>query len=83
MCRYQYGKFVPQIGNQIEFPVPPGILNVRGSNIIGLNLWSQSASGAKVDVAWKVLGVYESSWDPGFDAQDLQPGWTKKRLDYA
>ncbi|KAG6806866.1 hypothetical protein H0H92_009756, partial [Tricholoma furcatifolium] len=31
---YQYGKFVPQIGNQITFPIPSGILNVRGSNVI-------------------------------------------------
>ncbi|KAG6864404.1 hypothetical protein C0991_009729 [Blastosporella zonata] len=80
---YQYGKFVPQIGNQIAFPVPPGILNVRGSNIIGLSLWSQTAVGAKVDLKWNVLGVYESAWDPGFDAKSLQPGWAEDRLSFA
>jgi hypothetical protein len=79
----QYGKFVPQIGHQIAFPVPPGILNVRGENIIGLSLWSQTAEGAQVDVQWNVLGVYESAWDPGFDASALQPGWTAERLQFA
>ncbi|KAK7048389.1 glycoside hydrolase family 35 protein [Favolaschia claudopus] len=77
---YQYGKFVHQIGNQIAFPVPPGILNVRGDNTIGLSLWSQTATGAQVDVRWNVLGVFESAWDPGFDASALQPGWTTERL---
>ncbi|GLB44363.1 putative beta-galactosidase [Lyophyllum shimeji] len=80
---YQYGKFVPQIGHQIAFPVPPGILNVRGQNVVGLNLWSQTAAGAKVDVKWNVLGVYESAWDPGFDAGYLQPGWSEERLQFA
>ncbi|KAJ7863079.1 glycoside hydrolase family 35 protein [Mycena olivaceomarginata] len=79
----QYGKFVPQIGHQIAFPVPPGILNVRGENTIGLSLWSQTAEGAQVDVQWNVLGVYESAWDPGFDASALQPGWTAERLQFA
>ncbi|KAK7049803.1 hypothetical protein VNI00_005233 [Paramarasmius palmivorus] len=79
---YQYGKFVPQIGNQIAFPVPPGILNYRGTNTIGLNLWSQTTDGAKVDVSWNVTGVYESSWNPGFDGDYLQPGWTEERLQF-
>ncbi|KAK1216622.1 hypothetical protein PQX77_020742 [Marasmius sp. AFHP31] len=80
---YQYGKFVPHIGNQIRFPVPPGILNYRGSNVIGLNLWSQTAEGASMDIAWNVTGVYESSWNPGFGAQSLQPGWDPIRLEFA
>ncbi|KAJ7307659.1 beta-galactosidase, domain 2-domain-containing protein [Mycena albidolilacea] len=70
---YQYGKFVPQIGDQIAFPVPPGILNVHRENTIGLSL-CQTAEGVQVDVQWHVLGVYESAWDPGFDASALQPG---------
>jgi len=80
---YQYGKFVPQVGHQIAFPVHPGILNYRGSNTIGFNLWSQSAAGAQVDVSMNVLGVYESAFDPGFDASALQPGWSEKRLQFA
>ncbi|KAG8706385.1 hypothetical protein FRC09_002435, partial [Ceratobasidium sp. 395] len=80
---YQYGKFVKQVGNQIAFPIPPGVLNVRGKNTIGLSVWSQSAAGAKIDISWNVLGVYDSAWDPAFDATYLQPGWNKDRLNYA
>ncbi|QRW09228.1 glycoside hydrolase family 35 protein [Ceratobasidium sp. AG-Ba] len=80
---YQYGKFVKQVGNQIAFPVPPGILNLRGINTIGLSVWSQSTTGAKIDISWNVLGVYDSAWDSAFDAKYLQPEWTKDRLDYA
>ncbi|KAG9094270.1 hypothetical protein FS749_012782 [Ceratobasidium sp. UAMH 11750] len=80
---YQYGKFVKQVGNQVAFPIPPGILNVRGKNTIGLSVWSQSTAGAKIDISWNVLGVYDSAWDPAFDATYLQPGWNKERLDYA
>lgn len=80
---YQYGKFVKQVGNQIAFPVPPGVLNIRGKNTIGLSLWSQSAAGAKVSIEWNVLGVYDSAWDAAFDASYLQPGWTAQRLSYA
>ncbi|KAJ7175894.1 glycoside hydrolase family 35 protein [Mycena filopes] len=80
---YQYGKFVPQIGHQIAFPVPPGILNFRGTNTIGLSLWSQDAEGAQVDVQWNVLGVFESAFDSGFDASALQPAWTAERLKFA
>lgn len=83
LIRYQYGRFVPQIGHQIAFPVPPGILNVRGANTIGLSLWAQDATGAQVDVQWNVLGVFESAFDPGFDASALQPGWTPQRLEFA
>ncbi|KAG9127479.1 hypothetical protein FRC07_013157 [Ceratobasidium sp. 392] len=80
---YQYGKFVKQVGNQIAFPIPPGVLNVRGKNTIGLSVWSQSTAGAKIDISWNVLGVYDSAWDPAFDATYLQPGWNKERLNYA
>jgi beta-galactosidase len=86
---YQYGKFVPQIGNAVvsllwyyrfplliprqAFPVPPGILNYRGSNTIGLNVWSQSNDTATVTAEWDVVGVYESSFG-NFDGTYLQPG---------
>ncbi|KAF8762012.1 beta-galactosidase [Rhizoctonia solani] len=80
---YQYGKFVKQVGNQIAFPVPPGILNIRGKNTIGLSVWSQSAQGAKVSIDWNVLGVYDSGFNADIDAAYLQPGWTADRLAYA
>jgi hypothetical protein len=33
---YQYGRFVPWVGNQIAFPVPPGILDYHGNNTTAL-----------------------------------------------
>ncbi|KAH8824376.1 glycoside hydrolase superfamily [Flagelloscypha sp. PMI_526] len=79
---YQYGKYIPQVGNQIAFPIPPGILDYRGSNIIALNIWSQSNETAAITAEWNVVGVYESSFG-NFDGSYLRPGWTEDRLEYA
>lgn len=72
------------MGNQVEFPVFPGILDYRGNNTVGLSIWSQDVSPASVSVSMKVLGVYESSFDPGsLDTEYLRPGWNVSRLAYA
>jgi hypothetical protein len=76
---YQYGRYTPQIGNQVVFPIPPGILNNRGDNTIGLAVWAQTAAGAKVDVKWKVEYVHESGYDFRFRAPELRPGWEQSR----
>ncbi|KAI1502465.1 beta-galactosidase B [Biscogniauxia marginata] len=80
---YQYGRFNPYIGHQIDFPVPPGILDYNGDNTIAVTVWSQSADGAEVKVEWKVDYVHASSYDMGFNASYLRPGWSENRLDYA
>ncbi|RWA13128.1 hypothetical protein EKO27_g1979 [Xylaria grammica] len=79
---YQYGRFNPYIGNQIDFPVPPGILNYNGDNTIAVTVWSQSADGAEMKVEWNVDYVHKSSYDMSFEASYLRPGWDSKRLDY-
>lgn len=76
-------KFIPQIGNQIDFPVFPGILDYHGNNTIGLSVWAQTPAGGKVGVATKVLGVHSSSLDLSFDGEYLRPGWEKGRLQWA
>lgn len=45
---YLFGKFMPHIGPQTEFPVPQGILNYRGENWVALTLWAQEDHGAKL-----------------------------------
>lgn len=80
---YQYARFNPYVGNEKKFPVPPGILNYRGDNVIGLSVWAQSEEGAKVDVQLVNEYVVESSWSSNFDSEYLRPGWTKERLAYA
>lgn len=80
---YQYGRFNPWVGNEVKFPVPAGVLNYGGDNVIGLSVWSQSNDGAKIEV--KIVQEYaiESSWKSRFDGEYLRPGWTEKRLAYA
>lgn len=80
---YQYGRFNPYIGNQIVFPVPPGVLNYRGDNTIGLAVWAQTEAGASISVDWKINYVAESSLDVTFDGSALRPGWSAERLKYA
>ncbi|KAI1271601.1 glycoside hydrolase superfamily [Xylaria sp. FL0933] len=79
---YQYGRFNPYIGNQIDYPVPPGILDYNGMNTIAVTVWSQAAEGAEMKVEWNVDYVHRSSYDMSFDASYLRPGWNRKRLDY-
>jgi len=79
------GKFLPYVGNQVEFPVPPGILNYSGDNTVGLSIWNQDdGAEATVSVSMKVLGVYASAIDTaGLDTAYLRPGWDESRLQYA
>lgn len=80
---YQYGRFNPYIGNQINFPVPTGILNYNGDNTIVVTVWSQSAEGAEVRLDWALEYVHSTGYDFDFDAEYLRPGWTSDRLAYA
>lgn len=79
---YQYGRFNPHVGNERKFPVPPGVLNYAGDNIIGLSVWAQSEEGARVDVQLVQEYAVESSWSSTFDSEYLRPGWTEERLAY-
>ncbi|RAR00432.1 glycoside hydrolase family 35 protein [Stemphylium lycopersici] len=81
---YQYGKYVPHIGPQTRFPVPPGILNMRGENTFSLAMWAQTEAGAKLDTL-KVIeyAKYESGFPfAGINGEALQPGW-EDRSQYA
>ncbi|KAK8061791.1 beta-galactosidase b [Apiospora phragmitis] len=80
---YQYGRFTPYIGRQIDFPVPPGILDYHGDNTIAVTVWSQSSHGAEMTVGWNVDYVHETSYDMRFDAGYLRPQWAEERLEYA
>jgi hypothetical protein len=80
---YQYARFNPWVGNEAKFPVPAGILNYEGDNVIGLSVWAQSEDGAKIDVDIVQEYSVESSWNSRFDSTYLRPGWTDERLKYA
>ncbi|KAB8231913.1 glycoside hydrolase family 35 protein [Aspergillus alliaceus] len=80
---YQFGRFNPYIGHQIDFPVPPGILDYKGDNTIAVTVWSQSADGAEMKVEWNVDYVHETGFDMNFDGTYLRPGWIEERRDWA
>lgn len=83
---YQYGKYVPHIGPQTRFPIPPGILDTRGDNWIVVSLWAQKGTGAKLE-GMKLFsyGVYETALDieEGKGTAYLRPGLDKGREVYA
>ncbi|PMD66574.1 glycoside hydrolase family 35 protein [Hyaloscypha bicolor E] len=80
---YQYGKFVPHIGPQTRFPVPPGVINNRGLNTVALSLWAMSDEGAKLDSVKLIsYGAYQTDFKFNGDWSYLQPGWDESRLDY-
>ncbi|KAJ4356191.1 uncharacterized protein N0V89_004221 [Didymosphaeria variabile] len=80
---YQYARFNPSVGNEVRFPVPPGVLNYAGDNVLGVSIWAQTEQGGRVDVNLEQDYVLESSWSPRFDSEYLRPGWTEERLEYA
>ncbi|KAL4970271.1 glycoside hydrolase family 35 protein [Aspergillus stella-maris] len=81
---YQYGRYNPSVGNQVVYPVPPGILDYNGENTIGIAVWAQTEAGAELDVDWRVEYVLGSSLDvKSLDVEGLRPGWDEGRLEYA
>ncbi|KAL2162929.1 hypothetical protein VTH06DRAFT_6765 [Thermothelomyces fergusii] len=80
---WQYGRYYPSIASEDTFPVPPGVLDYSGDNLIGLAVWSLQEEGARVDVDILVRYVVDSSLDVKFDGSYLRPGWDPARLEYA
>lgn len=81
---YQYGKYIPHIGPQTRFPVPPGIINNRGKNTIALSLWAHTDDGAKLDEVKLInYGQYQTNFRFDQDWSYLQPPWTDSRGEYA
>ncbi|KAB5558355.1 family 35 glycosyl hydrolase [Coniochaeta sp. 2T2.1] len=81
---YQYGKYIPHIGPQTRFPVPPGVINNRGLNTLALSLWAQDDEGARLDgVRLFAYGRYQSGFGFNRDWSRLQPGWEDDRVMYA
>lgn len=81
---YMYGLFNPWVGNQVVFPVPPGVLDLDGVNTVAVSVWNQDEDGgvAGVDVSWDVEYVHETGYDFGFDASALRPTWDASRAIY-
>lgn len=83
MNGYQYGKYVPHIGPQTRFPIPPGVINNRGLNTFALSLWAQTDEGATLDdVKLITYGQYQTDFKFNQDWSYLQPEW-ESREQYA
>ena len=81
---YQYGKFVPHIGPQTKFPIPPGVINNRGSNTVALSLWAMTSAGAKLSTVQLIkYGAYQTNFTFSQDWSYLQPAWDSSRSKYA
>ncbi|RPB04204.1 putative beta galactosidase [Choiromyces venosus 120613-1] len=81
---YQFGKYIPQVGSQVDFPIPPGVLNYNGKNVFGVSVWNvQDGTEVTLDYEWKVAALYESSFSDRFDVKKLQPGYDPSREKYA
>ncbi len=62
---YQFGKYINNVGPQKSFPVPEGIFNYQGTNLIAFALWSLEAEGAKVGgLELSVNGTVLSGYGP-------------------
>ena len=72
---YLMAKFVPHIGPQTRFPIPPGVLDTEGGeNTIAVSLWAQSDIGAKLDVLRLIgYGVYETGFKVERNTKYLRP----------
>jgi hypothetical protein len=81
---YQFGKAVFHIGPQLKFPVPPGIINNRGSNTLTVSLWAQTDEGAKLDDIKLInYGLYQTDFGFAKDLRYLQPQYKGGRQEYA
>lgn len=87
---YQYGRFNPFIGNQVAFPIPPGIVNFDGENTVAIAVWAQTSPDeeVRVRVEWGVeylvlspgsSDVGRVSREAGEEGLNLRPGWTSER----
>ncbi|KAL4809325.1 glycoside hydrolase superfamily [Aspergillus unguis] len=81
---YQYGRYNPIVGNQVAYPVPPGILDYNDENTVGVAVWAQTEAGAEFGLDWKVDYVLESSLDVvNLDVEGLRPRWSEERERFA
>ncbi|MCJ1312607.1 hypothetical protein MMC25_006281 [Agyrium rufum] len=59
---YQFGKFVANVGPQVEFPVPQGILDYSGRNYVALLVWALEGAVKVNDVRLVPTAVVQSGY---------------------
>jgi beta-galactosidase len=80
---YQYGRYYPYINSAVNtFPVPPGIWEYSGDNVVGHAVWNQGSGEVRVDIKVQVDYVLASALNVKFDGEYLRPGWDESRTQY-
>ncbi|KAJ5291809.1 hypothetical protein N7478_001060 [Penicillium angulare] len=74
---YQFGKYINNLGPQLSYPVPEGILNYSGTNYIALSLWAQDEEGARLGgIDLVPTAIIRSGYRTPNAAP--QPAWTRR-----
>ncbi|KAK3904862.1 beta-galactosidase [Staphylotrichum tortipilum] len=79
---WQYGRYYPSIAAEDTFPVPVGVLDYGGDNVVCLAVWALHEGGARVDIDVVVRYAVGSSLNVRFDGSYLRPGWGSAREAY-
>lgn len=68
---------VNNLGPQVMFPVPEGVLRYDGTNYIALTLWAQDEQGARVgSIELVPTAIIKSGYVKPRDAP--QPAWARR-----
>lgn len=78
---YQFGKYANNVGPQLEFPVPEGIINHQGKNSVGVSLWAMDKEGAKLEGLELVATALIQSGFGEVEASE-QPRWKERKGAY-
>ena len=73
---YQFGKFLSNIGPQVLFPVPNGILNANGENYVAITVWALEGPVKIQDLKLVPTQVVQSGY--GAVEQVLQPAYSPR-----
>lgn len=78
---WQFGKFVSNVGPQLRFPVPQGILEYHGRNYLGVSVWGLGAGATRVQGL--ELGVDGVFWGGVGDVRTVVgSGWVRREGAY-
>ncbi|KAI0326223.1 hypothetical protein GY45DRAFT_1382198 [Cubamyces sp. BRFM 1775] len=72
---WKFGKRVANVGPQARFPVPPGILNYRGTNTLGVALWAMEDTPVHPTLELVVEGIVHGGVGP---ISTNNPGWAPR-----
>jgi hypothetical protein len=70
---WQFGKYVHHLGPQTKYPVPEGIWNYHGENLVAVSLWAMEKGGAKIDSVKLIAGPIIQTGYTGIETVTAAP----------